>query len=122
MNRRTFLAGSTAISSGVSLRRAGLRHLFDHVISTDRIRSFKPDPLAYRLGVEVTGLRREEILFVAHAGWDVAGARWFGYRTFWNNRPGAADERLDAAPEARGATLLDLRDHLDREKMSPRRD
>jgi 2-haloacid dehalogenase len=54
--------------------------IFHHVISTDRIRSFKPDPRAYQLGFDVLGLRKEAILFVAFAGWDVAGSKWFGTR------------------------------------------
>ena len=40
--------------------------------------------------VDAFGLPREEILFVAFAGWDVAGARWFGgsaYPTFWVGTP-----------------------------------
>jgi hypothetical protein len=36
-----------------------------------------------QLAVDRTGYRREEILFVASAGWDTAGARWFRYPTFW---------------------------------------
>jgi 2-haloacid dehalogenase len=38
------------------------------------------------MAVDAFGLPREEIFFVAFAGWDVAGARWFGYPTFWVNR------------------------------------
>lgn len=96
------------------LERARLRDLFDHVISTDRIRTFKPDPRAYQLGIDVMGLGREEILFVPFAGWDLAGAGWFGYRTFWNNRQAAAQERLDTVAEASGATLTDLARYLQR--------
>lgn len=101
------------LESGV--QRAGLGDLFDHVISTDRIRSFKPDPRAYQLGIDVIGLRREEILFVPFAGWDLAGARWFGYRTFWNNRPAAPEERLEVVADASGSTLADLVRFLERE-------
>jgi len=57
-------------------------------------------------------LHREEILFVAFAGWDVAGAKWFGYPTFWNNRGAAPAEHLDGAPDGTGATLRDLLDLL----------
>ena len=67
--------------------------------------TFKPHPKAYRLGVDVLRLEKQEILFVAFAGWDAAGARWFGYPTYWNNRLGAAAEELGTAPDASGATL-----------------
>lgn len=97
------------------LARAGLAGLFAQVISTDRIRTFKPDPRAYQLGVDVMGLPREEILFVPFAGWDLAGAQWSGYRTFWNNRAMATAERLDVVTPDGGATLADLVRFVDRE-------
>ena len=90
------------------IRSAGLSKLFDHVISTDRIRSFKPDPRAYQLGVDVLRLHKEEIMFVAFAGWDVAGAKWFGYPTFWNNRQNATSEQLGVSPDGNGQSLNEL--------------
>lgn len=107
-----FLSNATPNILGANLVRAGLASLFDHSISTDAIRTFKPDPRAYQLGVDTMNLRREEILFVAFAGWDVAGAKWFGYPTFWNNRGAAPAERLDVVPDGTGATLRDLLDLL----------
>ncbi len=53
-----------------------------------------------------------EILFVAFAGWDVAGAGWFGYPTFWNNRQNATAEELNVRADATGATLADLLNFL----------
>ena len=102
------LSNATPRILDAGLRRAGLEASFPHVISTDRARTFKPDPDAYRLGTRTLRLRREEILFVAFAGWDVAGAKWFGYPTFWNNRAGSFLERLDATPDGAGATIEDL--------------
>ena len=90
------------------IRGAGLSEMFDHVISTDRIRSFKPDPRAYQLGVDVLGFRKEEIMFVAFASWDVAGAKWFGYPTFWNNRQNATSEELGVSPDGHGQSLNEL--------------
>ncbi len=91
-----------------ALRNSGLDRTLDEVISTDRIRSYKPDPRAYQLGVDVLKLPRERIAFVAFAGWDVAGAKWFGYPTFWNNRQAVPPETLGAKADAEGATLDDL--------------
>ncbi|HTU65109.1 MAG TPA: haloacid dehalogenase type II [Steroidobacteraceae bacterium] len=103
-----FLSNATHDILKGGLKRAGLEPFFPHVISTDRARTFKPAPHAYRLGTELLGLDREEILFVAFAGWDVAGAKWFGYPVFWNNRTNAPAERLEAVPDGRGTTLGDL--------------
>jgi 2-haloacid dehalogenase len=102
------LSNATEAILEASLRANGLHGAVDHVLSTDKISSFKPDPKAYQLAVDRTGYRREEILFVASAGWDAAGSRWFGYPTFWNNRLSAPLEELEVAADASGSTLLDL--------------
>jgi 2-haloacid dehalogenase len=106
--RLIFLSNMTAPMLERGLRRAGLDGQFEAVVSTDRIRSYKPDPRAYRLGVDVLGLRMQEILFVAFAGWDVAGAKWFGYPTYWVNRQDAPAEELGIAPDGAGRDLAGL--------------
>lgn len=103
-----FLSNATAKVLEAGIHNSKLDGLFDHVISTDRIKTFKPDPRAYQLGVDVLGMRKEEILFVAFAGWDAAGAKWFGYPTFWNNRQGAPAEELGVSPDGTGRSLTDL--------------
>jgi 2-haloacid dehalogenase len=85
-----------------------LEGMFHEVISTDRIKCFKPDPRAYQLGVDILGLRKQEIMFVAFAGWDVAGSKWFGYPTFWNNRQNSTAEQLGVTPDGTGASLDDV--------------
>jgi 2-haloacid dehalogenase len=90
------------------LAHAGLSELFDAQISTDVARTFKPDPRAYGLGPATLGLEREQIAFAAFGGWDAAGARWFGYPTFWVNRLGVPAEELAPGPDATGPTLAEL--------------
>jgi 2-haloacid dehalogenase len=90
------------------LAHAGLEQLFEAQISTDAARSFKPDPRAYALGMSTLTLGREEIAFAAFGGWDAAGARWFGYPTFWVNRLGVTPEALAPGPDASGPTLAEL--------------
>ncbi len=90
------------------IRTAGLSGLFEQVLSTDLVRAYKPDPKAYRMGVEAFWLRPDEIVFAAFAGWDAAGARSFGYPTFWVNRLGLPAEELGVTADASGATLTDL--------------
>ena len=87
---------------------AGIGDRFADLLSTERVRSFKPDPRAYQLGVDSLRMPRQQILFVPSAGWDAAGALWFGYPTFWNNRQAAPLESLDASPDGVGASLQDL--------------
>ncbi|HKE93610.1 MAG TPA: haloacid dehalogenase type II [Povalibacter sp.] len=110
--RLAFLSNMTSKMLHSAIDNSGLDGLFDHVLSTERIASYKPDPAAYQMGLEEFRLAREEILFVAFAGWDVAGARWFGYPTFWVNRMDVPAEELGVSADAMGRSLADLVEFL----------
>jgi 2-haloacid dehalogenase len=56
--------------------------------------------LAYQMGSEAFGLRRDEILFAAFAA--------FGYPTFWVNRRQQSIEELDVFPDGAGTGMKDL--------------
>lgn len=86
------------------LGRAGLVQEFDDLISTDRARSYKPDPRAYALAETSFRLPRSQIAFAAFGSWDAAGGRWFGFPTFWVNRFSQPDEQL-GAPGTSGPDL-----------------
>ena len=106
--RLVFLSNMTAKMLDGGIRNAGLDGAFEHVLSTDRIRTYKPDSRAYQMAIDALKLEREQILFAAFAAWDVAGAKWFGYPTFWVNRAGLPAEELGATPDAVGKDLTDL--------------
>jgi len=89
-------------------RRTGLDRLMDAPLSTDAVRSYKPDPRAYHLAVEAFRLPKERIAFVAHGGWDAAGAAWFGFPTYWINRTGIPREELGVGPLATLPSLSPL--------------
>src|SRR4029079_5874675 len=91
------------------LGNAGLRPPFDEIISTAPAKTGKPHPPAYALGHSVPRLRREEIAFAAFGGWDAAGAKWFGYPSFWVNRMSLPVDELDARPDAIVATAGESR-------------
>jgi 2-haloacid dehalogenase len=112
--RLAFLSNLTPRMLAANIGNAGLDDLFEQVLSTDRVKTYKPDPLGYRLGTDVLRLRREEILFVAFAGWDAAGAKLFGYPTFWVNRLKLPLEELGAVPDASGNSLADLLQFLEK--------
>ena len=103
-----FLSNMTAAMLETDIKTAGLPGVFDRVLSTDQIKTYKPDPRAYQLAMDAFGLEKREILFVAFAGWDAAGAKVFGYPTFWVNRMNLPREELGVVPDATGATLTDL--------------
>lgn len=106
--RMAFLSNFTTEMLDAAVRNSGLQGIFEPHLSTDRVKAYKPDPRAYRMGLEAFGLKREEIAFAAFGGWDAAGAKTFGYPTFWVNRMNLPVEELGAVPDASGATLHDL--------------
>jgi 2-haloacid dehalogenase len=106
--RMAFLANPTARMFDAVVRNSGLEGLLEEHLSTDRVQAYKPDPRAYQMGLDAFGLSREEIAFVASASWDAAGAKAFGYRTFWVNRAGLPTEELGIDPDATGAGMADL--------------
>lgn len=106
--RMAFLSNLTAPMLDAVVRNSALDGLFEAHLSTDRVQAFKPDARAYQMGVDAFGLRKQEIVFAAFAGWDVAGAKWFGYPTFWVNRANASIEELGVVPDGAGSGLSDL--------------
>ena len=103
-----FLTNMTPRMLDAAVATAGLGGLVDQRLSTDRIRTYKPDPRAYQMGIDAFGLDLEEIAFAAFGAWDAAGARAFGYTTFWVNRLDQPVEELGVTPDGIGAGLRDL--------------
>src|SRR5262249_32333017 len=106
--RLALLSNLTPRMLAANIKSAGLEGVFEHVLSTDQANTYKPDPRGYQLGIDALRLKREEILFAAFAGWDAAGAKLFGYPTFWVNRLKLPAEELGAVPDATGDDLSQL--------------
>lgn len=106
--RLRFLSNFTARMIDAAIANSGLEGIFEPHLTTDIVGAYKPDPRAYQMGINAFGLAREEIAFAAFGGWDAAGAKSFGYPTFWVNRMGLPAESLGFAPDGRGETLTDL--------------
>lgn len=103
--RLVLLSNMTRRMLDDGIKTSALDGLFEDVLSTDQIRSYKPDPRTYQMAIDTLRLKREEILFAPFAGWDAAGAKWFGYPTFWVNRLGSSVEELGVAADATGPDL-----------------
>lgn len=102
------LSNGTPEMLEAALGAAGLRDRFAAILSIEAVQRYKTAPEAYALGPARFGVAAGELLFVSSNGWDVAGAGWFGYRTFWVNRAGLPRERLGSPPDGTGRSLADL--------------
>jgi 2-haloacid dehalogenase len=95
----------------IAVKSAGMKGLFDHILSVDAVRAYKPARAAYELGTRAfgaSGTAAREFVFVSSNGWDVAGASWFGYTTFWLNRAALPVEELGVAPRGTGRGMAEL--------------
>jgi 2-haloacid dehalogenase len=99
--------GTPTMLSGV-VRHAGLEDRFQHVLSVDDLRTYKPSPVVYQLAEDRLGCPREQIGFVSSNGWDVAGAKAFGFHAFWLNRNNLPVEVLGVVPDRIVHSALDL--------------
>jgi 2-haloacid dehalogenase len=106
--RLAFLSNFTPAMLATLTQYAGLEELFEPALSTDAVRAYKPDPRAYQMAVDAFKLQRDDIAFAAFGGWDAAGAKAYGFSTFWVNRLGLPAEELDTKPDASGPRLGDL--------------
>ena len=93
------LSNGSPTMLAAAVRSSGLDGRFAHVLSVDAVRIYKPSRVVYELGTRVFALPAADILFVSSNGWDVAGAKAFGYRTCWCNRLGAPAEKLGVTPD-----------------------
>jgi len=107
---RAVLSNGAPAMLAAAVAASGLATFLEHVISVDRVKTYKPSPRVYALGPEVLGVSAGELLFVSSNGWDVAGAKAFGYQVAWCNRSHAPEEELGV----RADLVVDTLDQLPR--------
>ena len=110
--RLALLANLTPAMLQSCVAASGLETLFEFQLSTDRVKVFKPDPATYRMAIEAFRLEKREISFVAFGGWDAAGAKAFGYPTYWVNREDGPAEQLGVTADATHRALTFLPNFL----------
>ncbi|MGD6994858.1 haloacid dehalogenase type II [Sutcliffiella horikoshii] len=81
------------------VEQAGMKEYFHHIISVDDTKQYKPTPASYTGVLKVIGVKREEVLFMSSNGWDISGAKNFGFHTAWINRNHLPQEELGLAPD-----------------------
>ena len=90
-----------AASTGIAL------HL-DAILSVDTAGIYKPSPRVYQLAADHLKLLPIRIGFVSSNGWDVVGAKAFGFTAIWVSRAGAPLERHGPKPDAIITSLAEL--------------
>lgn len=81
------------------IENAGLADSFAEVLSIDEIKQFKPAPAPYQYAMEKLNLEKDEVLFMSSNGWDISGAKNFGFQTAWINRKNSPIEELELQPD-----------------------
>ena len=97
--------GSTKMLAAL-VKNSGLDSFLDATISVDGARKFKPHPDCYALVEKTIGVRREEVIFVSSNGFDVAGAKHFGFKVVWIQRDGGPGEPVTPVLPAQMYRLL----------------
>ncbi|MET0917477.1 MAG: haloacid dehalogenase type II [Burkholderiales bacterium] len=105
---RIILSNGTRAMLVPLVEKSGLGALLDDVLSVDDAGIFKPSPAVYRLATARLALAPERVGFVSANGWDAAGAKAFGFTTFWINRDGQPTERHGPAPDFSLGSLSDI--------------
>ncbi len=104
----SILSNGTPTMLHRAVKSAELEGRFQHIISVDEVRTYKPSPVVYQLAEKHLGARRGEIGFVSANCWDVAGAKAFGLQAYWLNRRNDPLEELGFQPDGIISTATDL--------------
>jgi 2-haloacid dehalogenase len=105
---RLILSNGTRAMLDPLVDQSGVRPHIDAVISVDEADVFKPHPRVYQLAVDRLHRPAERIGFVSANGWDAAGAKAYGFVTFWINRANLPVERHAPDPDYIVASLPDV--------------
>jgi 2-haloacid dehalogenase len=103
-------SASTAVET--QLEAAGLTELFDHIVSVEAVKSYKPSSGPYLHVADMLGTEPSDLLMVACHDWDLAGARATGYRTAFVQRPGMSYADTYPAPDFSVADFVELAETL----------
>jgi 2-haloacid dehalogenase len=81
------------------LENAGLAGFFEHQLSVESCRAFKPAPAVYRHACQVLGVSPADCMMVAAHVWDTVGAQGVGFSSALITRPGNPPLPVDGLPQ-----------------------
>src|SRR5699024_5465054 len=103
--RLAALTNSAAEAAQAQLGNAGLAAYFEHILSVDEVRCYKPAPQPYRMAASRLGVDTGQIRMVAVHDWDVIGAMSAGCTGAFVARNGSAFNPLAGKPDVIGRSL-----------------
>lgn len=80
------------------IEKSELSGEFDQIISADEVKHFKPTIESYHYVSQILEVKPEEVLFMSSNGWDISGAKNYGFQTAWINRQNLTIEELNLEP------------------------
>lgn len=107
----TLSNGSASVADGL-LERAGIRQLFERLLTVEDAGVWKPSPAAYAYALNQCGVDPGEAMLVAVHPWDIDGAARAGLGTVWVSRDRGPYPGYFTEPDLRAESLIDLADQL----------
>ena len=104
----TALTNSAQKTVNAQFANAELTPLFDHVLSVDTARCYKPHPDAYDVAVDALGATPDQLRLVAAHDWDVTGAMRAGLKAAFVARGKATLSPAGERPDIVGKDLADV--------------
>ena len=106
------LTNSSPDMARAQLEHADLLRLFDHVLSVEDVRRYKPAPEPYHMAAERLGVPPAEVRMVAAHDWDVWGATRAGCAAAYVARTDAPFVLGQPPPDVVGADLSEVADAI----------
>jgi 2-haloacid dehalogenase len=103
----TLSHGSPGVAEA-GLSRGGVAPLVERTLSTESIRTWKPDRAAYLWAAGVCDVPPERMALVAVHSWDVHGAQRAGLTGGWAARAEGVYAEVFDAPHVRGDSLVEV--------------
>ena len=110
--RLATLTNSPPAMVAAQLENAGIAEYFEHQLTVDSVRAFKPSQSVYRYAESELNQKASDLWLVAAHNWDTSGALKAGWNAAFVARPGMRLSRLDEKPNIVGDSLVEITDQL----------
>ena len=107
----TLSNGSASVAEAL-FDRAGIRDLFEALLSVEQAGAWKPAARAYAYALEQCEVDPRDAMLVAVHPWDIDGGARAGLTTAWIDRTGGRYPEYFRAPDLAPRSLVELADQL----------